>query len=84
MDNDTAKIEHNHNDDVANIRKWLIVYRLTLNIPRTESMVIVSRQRLNTFDSPPVLVFDGARVGQVKPTKSLGLNIDDRLSWFAA
>ena len=35
-------------------------------------MLIGSRQRLSTFDTPPSLEIDGAPVSQVTFTKSLG------------
>jgi hypothetical protein len=48
---------------------------------KTEFMVIGSRQRLYTFDNAPVLTIEGAPIKQVKSTKSLGLHIDEHLSW---
>ena len=80
-DNDITKIERNLNDDLANISQWLIVNKLTLNMSKTEFIVIGSRQRLYTFDSAPVLLINGAPVKQVESTKLLGLNIDEHLSW---
>ena len=39
-DNDITKIERYLNYDLANIRQWLIVNKLTLNMSKTELMVI--------------------------------------------
>ena len=39
------------NHDLANVNKWLIVNRLTLNQSKTEFMLIGSRQRIATFRS---------------------------------
>ena len=80
-DNDIAKIELNLTNDLESIREWLIVNKLTLNMSKTEFMVIGSRQRLYTFDNAPVLTIEGAPIKQVKSTKSLGLHIDEHLSW---
>jgi hypothetical protein len=80
-DNDIAKIELNLTNDLESIREWLIVNKLTLNMSKTEFMVIGSRQRLYTFDNAPVLTIDGAPIKQAKSTKSLGLHIDEHLSW---
>ena len=44
-------------------------------------MLIGSRQRLSTFDSSPSLEIDGAPTSQVAFTKSLGVYIDQNLSW---
>jgi hypothetical protein len=52
---------------------------LTLNMSKTDFMVIGSRQRLYTFDNAPVLTIEGAPIEQVKSTKSLGLHIDEHL-----
>ena len=52
-DNDIAKIELNLTNDLESIREWLIVNKLTLNMSKTEFMVIGSRQRLYTFDNAP-------------------------------
>jgi hypothetical protein len=80
-DNDIAKIELNLTNDLESNREWLIVNKLTLNMSKTEFMVIGSRQRLYTFDNAPVLTIGGAPIKQVKSTKSLGLHIDEHLSW---
>ena len=44
-------------------------------------MLIGSRQRLCTFHNPLSLMIDGAPVAQVSSTKSLGVHIDQNLSW---
>ena len=44
-------------------------------------MLIGSRQRLSTFDTSPLLEINGAPVSQVTFTKSLGVCIDQNLSW---
>ena len=80
-DNDITKIERHLNDDLTNISQWLIVNKLTLNMSKTEFMVIGSRQRLYTFDSASVLLINGAPVKQVESTKLLVLNTDEHLSW---
>ena len=48
VDNDITKIERNLNDDLANICQWIIVNKLTLNMSKTEFMMIGSRQKLHT------------------------------------
>ena len=81
-DNDIAKIELNLTNDLESIREWLIIKQVTQNMSKTEFMVIGSRQRLYTLDNAPVLTaIEGASIKQVKSTKSLGLHIDEHLSW---
>ncbi|CAB4040688.1 Hypothetical predicted protein, partial [Paramuricea clavata] len=55
--------------------------KLTLNQTKTEFMLIGSRQRINTFQSTPLLVINNVPVKQVSHTKSLGVHIDENLSW---
>ena len=44
-------------------------------------MLIVSRQRLSTFDNSPSLSIDDKSIKHVSSTKSLGVHIDVNLSW---
>ena len=74
-------IEHKMNHDLANIKEWLIANKLTLNKSKTKFMLIGSRQKLRTFDKSPSLVIDGAPLNRVSNTKSLGVTIDENLSW---
>ena len=80
-DNDISKIELNLNQDLVNVSEWLIVNKLTLNKSKTEFMLIGSRQRLNTFDNAPTIAINGAPIKQVPVSKSLGVHIDENLSW---
>ena len=76
-----SNIDSNLNEDLSRVNNWLTANKLTLNTSKTEFMMIGSRQRLNTFDTPPSLEIDGAPVSQVTFTKSLGVYIDQNLSW---
>ena len=69
------------NEDLARVEKWLTANKLTLNASKTEFMLIGSRQRLITFHNPPSLMIDGAPITHVTSTKSLGVHIDQTLSW---
>ena len=44
-------------------------------------MLIGSRQRLNTFNRLPFFTIDGSSIKQVECTKSLGVYIDENLTW---
>lgn len=81
--NNIDDIESYLNQDLANVNEWLIANRLTLNHTKTEFMLMGSRQRLCTFQSTPNLAINGAPIKQVPQTKSLGLHIDENLSWNA-
>jgi hypothetical protein len=63
-------------EDLMNIDK------LSLNVAKTEFMVIGSRQRLATFDDHEINVFVGNdQIERVNSSKSLGLKIDENLTW---
>ena len=62
--------------------RWLLANKLSLNIAKTEFMVIGSRRRLATFDDHELCVtVNGASVKQVKSAKTLGITLDENLTW---
>ena len=71
------------NHDLSNVNTWLggTANKLTLNSFKTEFMFIGSRQRLGTYDTSPKLIIDGDIIKQVSSVKSLGVHIDENLSW---
>lgn len=80
-DSNPNSIQVSLNKDLDNISKWLSANKLTLNMTKTEFMLIGSRQKLNSLVATPVLEINGDRIKQVTSTKSLGINIDNNLSW---
>ena len=66
--NNIHEINHNFNEDLANVSEWLSANRLTLNQTKTEFMLIDSRQRINTFQSTPLLAINNVPVKQVSHT----------------
>ena len=52
---------------------------LTLNMTKTEFVLIGSRQRLSTVTVSPTLAINDFRVTQVATAKSLAVTIDDNL-----
>ena len=81
MCNSADSIELNLNKDLASVSEWLIANKLTLNKSKTEFMLIGSRQRLRSFVHSPSLKIGGAQISQVPSTKSLGIYIDENLTW---
>ena len=69
------------NQDLTKVNEWLVANKLTLNQSKTEFMLIGSRQRLSTFISAPSLAIEGVPIKQVPLTKSLGVHIDEHLTW---
>ena len=68
-------------EDLARVENWLTANKLTLSTSKTEFMLIGLMERLSTFHNPPSLMIDGAPITQATSTKSLGVRIDQTLSW---
>ena len=77
--NNIHNIQTSLNEDLENVHNWLIANKLTLNMTKTEFMLIGSRQRLSTVTVSPTLTITDFRVTQVATAKSLGVIIDDNL-----
>ena len=74
-----AEVAINH--DLANIKQWLSANKLSLNLVKTEYLLIGSRHNINNlFHAPKVHVGD-MPIKRVKETKALGVYIDEYLSW---
>ena len=74
-----AEVAINH--DLANIKQWLSANKLSLNLVKTEYLLIGSRHNINNlFHAPRVHVGD-MPIKRVKETKALGVYIDEYLSW---
>ena len=82
-----AELEQATNSELNNLYNWLKANKLSpelsLNIAKTEFMVISTRQKfLAENDCSEINIqLNGHPISRVEHTKSLGLNIDDRLSW---
>ena len=80
--NNLSELENLMNAEIANLNTWLEATKLSLNIVKTEFMIIGSRQRLLTFDNQDVEVcVDNKQISRVLKSKSLGLTIDENLTW---
>ena len=77
-----SELELALNAELANLHEWLNVNKLSLNIAKTEFMLIGSRQRLaTTIDHSLTVQIKGHEIDGVPHTKSLGVYIDRNLSW---
>ena len=80
--NTLSDLENLINFELQSLNRWLLANKLSLNIAKTEFMVIGSRQRLATFDDHELCVtVNGASVKQVKSAKTLGITLDENLTW---
>ena len=73
------ELEEKLNTDLSNIYQWLVANKLTLNVSKTEYMIIGSRNNLSKINVDPTIKIGGESINRVKTTKSLGVVIDDKL-----
>ena len=69
------------NSELKSLHNWLITNRLSLNIAKTEFMTIGSRQKLRTIDDVITIKINECEINRVDSVKSLGLYIDNHLTW---
>ena len=71
------------NLDLENLRKWLISNKLSLNVAKTEFMLIGSKPMIKKIsDSHPNIFIENKQIKQVFECKSLGVTVDQHLSWI--
>ena len=80
--NSVTELEQIINSELKNLHQWLLANRLSLNVAKTEFMIIGSRQRLLVHDNEHIRIeIDVKTIKRVNETKSLGLQIDEHLTW---
>jgi len=63
------------------VYEWLSANKLTLNMTKTEFMLIVSRQKSSQFMESPSLTINENALEQVTSAKSLGVYVDQNINW---
>ena len=80
---DLHLIQSSLSHDLEKLSKWLVSNRLTLNATKTEFMLIGPRQRLSTLSDTLELSIGNVPIEQVSSVKSLGIYIDENLTWHS-
>ena len=77
-----AKLEQATDSELINHYSWLKANKLSLNIAKTEFMVINTHQEFLAENCSEINIqLDSQPISRVECTKSLGLIVDDRFSW---
>jgi hypothetical protein len=76
-------LEEIMNTELSSLNTWLNANRLSLNITKTEFMVIgASRQGLMYHGVNNLnICVDNTQIKRVQYTKSLGVTVDENLTW---
>ena len=69
------------NADLNNIREWLLSNRLSLNLVKTEYLLIGSHHNINTSEEQSRVFIEDEPIKGVQVTKTLGVKIDQFLTW---
>ena len=77
-----TQLEAAVNSDLENPRKWLIANKLSFNVAKTEFMLIGSKQMIKSSSNwQPNVKIENKQIKQVHECKTLGVTIDQHLSW---
>jgi hypothetical protein len=77
-----TRLEAAVNSDLENLKKWLITNKLSLNVAKTEFMLIGSKQMIKSISNlQPNVVIENKQIKQVHECKTLGVTVDQHLSW---
>ena len=82
-DSDLHFIQSSLSHDLEKLSKWIVSNTLTLNATKTEFMLIISGQRLSTLSYTLERSIDNVPIEQVPSVKSLGIFIDENLTWHS-
>ena len=75
------EIQNVINTELKNLNSWPIANRLSLNITKTEFMIIGSRQRMNATQNDIAIRIRDREINRADVVKSLGIHIDRHLPW---
>ena len=80
--NSMTDLEAAVNSDLENVRKWLIANKHSVNVVKTESILIGSKCMIkNISNSHPNVFIENRQIKQVYECKTLGVTSDQHLSW---
>jgi hypothetical protein len=69
------------NENLGKVHQWLLANKLTLNSEKTEYIIIGTKQRLANIINDPQIELGEATIKRVNKSKTLGVVIDDHLTW---
>ena len=67
------------NNDLLRIKEWLLACKLSLNVAKTEFLLIGSHHKLNNLDLQPSVNIGHDSIKQVHHNRALGVEIEDYL-----
>ena len=75
-------LETQINSELNDIKLWLRANKLSLNVAKTEFMIISSRQKLQSLNDKTINInANDIKINQTIHSKALGLSTDENLTW---
>ena len=75
-------VEAAMNSDLEYLKKWLIANKLSLNVAKTECILIGSKPMIKSISNKqPNVIVENKPIKQVYYCKTLGVTVDQHLSW---
>ena len=73
------------NEDLKCLKIWLAGNKLSINVAKTNSLVIGSRKKLKDIQCPPTIkpsfAISGEEISIIEHTKYLGVQVDQYMNW---
>ena len=76
-----SDLENMVNNELESIEQWLIANKLSLNVVKTEYLLVCSNHKAAQLTFPLRIRLGDDPIKRVKAAKSLGVYIDEHLSW---
>ena len=78
---DVAKLVEDAHQELSNLAEWMRVKKLSPNPNKTEFMIIGHPLKTKNLELPEVLKLNNSDIKRVNKTKSLGVIVDEKLTW---
>ena len=80
-----SKLQDDLNQDPVNLQNWLHGNKLSLNVVKTQSLIIGSRPNIEKIEmqteAKPGFEICDQKINMITDTKYLGVQTDDKLQW---
>ena len=80
---DINSIAESLNNDLVNVSEWIAANKLSLNNCKTEFMIIGSHHNIRKYNSDLLIQIGNTPIKQVSASKSIGMMIDETLTWHS-
>ena len=75
------EVQESVNSKLEIVRDWLTANKLNINVTKTEYMLIAFKHRITNLIQPLSIQLENDQVKRVTASKTLGMYIDEDLSW---